>query len=287
MTSSIRARDVGEFDLTFWELRKTCALGRVLHLGSGGGEFVQRLLEHGVDAFGTDVDTAVRIANAYTPGRSVALRLGSLPFEPGSFDTIVCLDAAYAAQALVAGGTDTTIDRAIAHLALECRRVARRHVLLRLAGGAERDRDRWDVTFLRNGFRKHPACLTVSAEETLLYERAEVADHLSRSFIDARLRQYAAATRLIRANDVVLDIHGSDHDVATLEATGRASHIIRVHGDSDALRAVADHSVDLVVTFDVAGAGPARDLVETVCRVLKPGGRVITAVCDRRPFAKR
>ena len=125
---------------------------------------------------------------------------------------------------------------------------------------------------------------------------------------DAHLQRYAAAANLVRPNDTVLDVAcGLGYGVAMMAATGRASRLIGIdnsayaidyaqtmygaagaqihfrHGDAHDLTHIADHSIDLVVSFEtVEHLADPRAFLEHVARVLKPGGRVIGSVPNGR-----
>ena len=142
-------RDVGAMDALFWELRRSCALGRVLEIGCGTGELVRRLVEHGVNAFGVERDpNAVREAGRRTPGRCRLMGEAGLPFADGEFDTVLCVNG-------LSRAPEDEVERLIG----EIRRVATRHVYLRLESNRFRTREWWDARFLRAGFRRHPALL--------------------------------------------------------------------------------------------------------------------------------
>ena len=223
---STRWRDVGAIDATFWELRQTCALGRVLEIGCGTGQFVQRLIELGVDAFGIEASAdAIREVDAHVPGRCIVWSSGPLPCADAEFDTVICLD-------WLTDADESDVDRLIPEL----RRVTSRHVCVRVQETDARDRfsrtrEWWDARFIQAGFRRHPALLRVVDYSTLdresrgmllLYERvpdaalaayplarlAEERDlHMDmlreagrRS--DAHLQRYAAAANLVRVGEI-------------------------------------------------------------------------------------
>ncbi len=211
----------------------SCGGGRVLDVGAGMGRLVRALLRLGVDAHGVDI-SEVAVERA-APSAARRFHRGcalALPFEDGSFDTVVatnlleCLAAEDVAQAL-----------------REIRRVTRRTVFLRVATGAASQgghhgtvqaRKAWEQCCFEAGFRKHPAYYQINdyaALEhdgpyvTILLERlpeaaaeryplgALVAErdlHMdmfreagSRS--DAHVARYQWAARYIRPGDAVLD----------------------------------------------------------------------------------
>ncbi len=121
---------------------------------------------------------------------------------------------------------------------------------------------------------------------------------------DAHLQRYAFAAGLVGRNDTVLDAAcGLGYGLAVIAATGRAANLIGVddsayaveyarsmyggtasridfvRSDAQSLAGVADHSVNLVISFETLEhlSDPAAFLAN-VQRVLKPGGRFVASI---------
>ncbi len=202
----------------------TCGLGKMLDVGCGTGLLVRRFLEHGVDAYGLDADTAaVAKANQRVNGHYQVGSALHVPYETESFDTVIsvgCLE--HLAEA--------DIPTALAELY----RVSKRFLYVRLS---THNRNWWENHFFAAGFRRHPLLLTVVALQslgtktgpfTLLFEKIPQTafqkyphatiqaeqnspmDALRKSGprSDAALARYNLAKDYIRPNDMVLDLAG-------------------------------------------------------------------------------
>ena len=123
---------------------------------------------------------------------------------------------------------------------------------------------------------------------------------------DADITRYALAARLIRTGDTVIDCScGRGHGSAVMSALSRAGRIIGIDadpelvdyatanyaherlsftaGDAAALRSIADASVDLVVSLETIMRLPDWEAaLAEFRRILRPDGRLIASVPDRR-----
>lgn len=213
---------------------RTCGHGRVLDVGSGGGDLVGALLARGVDATGLDVSTvALNRASARWPGRFLEASVLSLPFPDAAFETIVstdCLEHLAPADVPVA--------------LRELYRVSRRYVFLQVATTPDRDghwhltvesRAWWESRSFEAGFRKHPAYYLANPYAALerdgwqilvLLERVPDAARVHHDLAvlgperllhtdmlretgrrsDAHCIRYLRAADVVRPGDVVLDV---------------------------------------------------------------------------------
>jgi 2-polyprenyl-3-methyl-5-hydroxy-6-metoxy-1,4-benzoquinol methylase len=243
---------------------RTCGGGRLLDVGCGMGRLVRRLLRCGVDAMGVDVaPRVVEAGNRTAPGRFACASILDLPFEAGSFETVVCCD-------LLEHLTETDVPRALGELY----RVTRRNVFVTVSTQPDRDRmwhltvhDRgwWENALFEAGFRKHlltPAVLPFEALEneppsvTIVLEKIPASacqrwplrslrptrdlhmDMLRETGrrSDAHLARYWLAVQYIRARDVVLDLGcGLGYGTAMLAAASPAERVLGVDADAAAL----------------------------------------------------
>jgi SAM-dependent methyltransferase len=242
----------------------TCGPGRVLDVGCGMGELVRMLLGRGVDAQGVDIaGRPVAHAEALAPGRFAVASVLELPFEEGSFETVVCTDC-------LEHLSEDDVPRAIAEIA----RVARRSVFLTIGTRADRDgkwhltvRDRawWEQRLLAAGLRKHPAAPGILPYEALEAEGPSVTvvlekipteaattyplqslregrglhmDMLRESGrrSDAHIARYAMAAGYVRRGDVVLDAAcGLGYGAAVLSRMSPLSRVIGIDNDAAAV----------------------------------------------------
>jgi len=247
---------------------RTCGGGRLLDVGCGMGRLVRRLLRCGVDAMGADVaPRVVEAGNRTAPGRFACASILDLPFEAGSFETVVCCD-------LLEHLSETDVPRALRELY----RVTRRNLFVTVSTQPDRDRtwqltvhDRgwWENALFEAGFRKHlltPAVLPFEALEneppsvTIVLEKIPASGcqrwplsslrptrdlHMDmlretgrRS--DAHLARYWLAVQYIRPRDVVLDLGcGLGYGTAMLAAGNPAERVLGVDADAAALEYAA------------------------------------------------
>lgn len=232
-----------------------CGPGRVLDVGCGMGGLVRALLRLGADAHGLDVASrCVEEGNRRAPGRFVEGSVLSLPFEDGSFETVVCTDVL---EHLAADD----VARALSEMA----RVSRRSLVLRIATTADRDgkwhltvRDRawWEARCFEAGLRRHPLMLAATPYESLEDEGWQATIALERipggalarwplgvlaaerdlhmdmlreagRRSDAHIARYHAACQFVRPGDVVLDAAcGLGYGGAVLAAGSPASRVL-------------------------------------------------------------
>lgn len=162
------------------QILTTCGGGSLLDVGCGMGLLVRTLLRRGVRARGVDVAGApIEHANRLAPGCFGTGSILSLPFEDGSFETVVCMD-------VLEHIAEEDLERALAELS----RVCARFCFVRVATTPDRDgrwhltirdRDWWLDRLISAGFRRHPLAQRVVRYEqvgregwqvTLLLEKA-------------------------------------------------------------------------------------------------------------------
>jgi SAM-dependent methyltransferase/uncharacterized protein (DUF3084 family) len=180
----------------------------------------------------------------------------------------------------------------------------RKHPLyLQLSGYERRETDGPDDLLLLEPIAddvlaKHPLGAKRDGPRDMLREAGRLAD--------AHVARYDLATRFVRPGDTVLDVacgtgYGSDvlfrgsaaARVIGLDESksaiayakqnyGSTGHVDFKAGDTARLESVADHSVDVVVSFEVPErVGEARKVLGEARRVLRPGGRLLACVPQR------
>lgn len=197
----------------------SCGVGRTLDIGSGEGALVTALLRRGVDAHGLDVSEVVvsrcnqRIPNRFTQGSVLAL-----PFEDGTFQTVVSTDC-----------MEHLAPEDVLMALKEIHRVAGRYVFLKLATTLDRDghwhltvegRAWWETKCLEAGFRKHPAYYKINPYESLNQDGWQIIIPLEKVPTAALLRYPLVALKEER--DLHMDMlreHGSRSD----------AHVSRYH----------------------------------------------------------
>ncbi|MCC6283845.1 MAG: methyltransferase domain-containing protein [Phycisphaerales bacterium] len=300
------------------QILTTCGGGRILDVGCGMGLLARTLLRKGVDARGVDVAPApVEEANRLAPGRFQVASILDLPFDDGSFDTVVSTDCLEHIR-------EEDVPRALAELA----RVTRHGAFVRLAVTPDRDRtwhltirDRawWEGAFFRAGFARHPLGAKVVPFEALDDEGWQVtlvllkhtgapgADYLTSPGreADAAFARAARAATFIRPGDVVLDAApgaGAGPIVAALSTSaerviahaGAAAEACEERAARYALPIEWRSTPGSPAEFDLSGVGPSsvgcllalegldairdpRRAADEILRVLVPGGRAILA----------
>lgn len=260
----IGEQSFADADAVAHEILLSCGGGNILDIGSGMGHLVRALLRVGVDATGVDVSqVAVDHANAFAPGRFRHASVLELPFDAGTFDTVISTDC-----------LEHLSEEDVVKALREIRRVVRRSLFFRLATTPDRDghwhltvqpRRWWEQRFFEAGFRKHPSYYQINNYEALendgwqisvLLERipddalaayplvalaAERDLHMdmlreSGSRSDAHVARYQWAMQYIRPGDTVLDAAcGLGYGSHVLQLSSTAARTIGIDGSEYAI----------------------------------------------------
>jgi ubiquinone/menaquinone biosynthesis C-methylase UbiE len=196
---------------------RCCGMSRTLDVGSGDGDLVAALLRRGADAEGVDVsDVVIARSSQRIAGRFIQGSVLSLPFQHGSFDTVIstnCLEHL----------APSDVPAALAELY----RVARRSVFRRIATTQDRnchgqltveDRGWWETRCFEAGFRKHPAYYILNDYEALNQDGGQICVLLEKT----------PANGIVRFPRALLDQRRGLH-MDMLRDTGERSdaHVIR------------------------------------------------------------
>lgn len=224
--------DLADINTLSEQILSSCGFGCVLDIGSGSGELVACLLKKGIDAKGIDVSgNVVAECNKKIPDRFIRSSVDNIPFENGSFDTIVSINCLEFIDL-------DTIKKSVS----EIYRVCKRFVFIRvdvkescksLEGGL-RGRRWWESLFFETGFRKHFCYYDINKYESLNFESGEILFLMEKipeetlkeyplsalknerdlhmdmlretgSRSDAHVARYSFASAYVRPGDVVMD----------------------------------------------------------------------------------
>ena len=196
-----------------------CGLGKTLDIGSGNGALIASLLRRGVDAHGVDAsDVMVSLCNQRLPARFTHGSVLSLPFQDGSFYTVVSTECM---EHLAPEDVPTALK--------EIHRVAGRYVFFKIATTQDQENELpvivegrawWEVKCFEAGFRKHPAYYRLNAYSSLNQEGRQIVIPLEKIPANALVLYPLAALRQER------DLH---MDMLREQGSRSDAHVARYH----------------------------------------------------------